>query len=98
MATQKIVVYRTCAQCSGTGMQPGGGIPGSPGPFTCTWPGCTDPAAGEIGEYPIGHIYIEPSLVELQTRHDDLLDEHEDTQDKLADILEKCNEILAQLP
>ena len=100
MASQKIVVYQKCAQCGGTGIQPGGGAPGQPGPFTCTWPGCSDPSLGEIGEYPIGHIYLEPSLEDLQDRHDEthaklnvLVEESDDIRDKVDDIKEKVDEI-----
>lgn len=69
-------VYRNCAQCSGTGTQPGGGGPGASGPTTCTWPGCNG-----TGKYVIGYVEIDPSTVDLQDKHQDILD-------KLDDVLE----------
>jgi len=74
------IVQQTCAQCSGTGVQPGGGGPGAPGPQTCTWPGCNG-----TGKYEVGYIEIDPSTNDLQNKHQDILD-------KLDDIWEKLNE------
>lgn len=65
----KFVVYQKCAQCGGTGQQPTGHVSGGIGPtIPCTWPNCTDPSLGEIGEYPIGHIYID--LEEISAKLD----------------------------
>lgn len=82
-------VFADCAQCSGTGIQPGGGGPGASGPETCTWPGCNG-----TGWYIIGHVDITPSTAELDTKLNDKFDEVGSKFDALDISLNAINDKL----
>ena len=82
----QVDVQTICAQCSGTGVQPGGGGPGAPGPFTCTWPGCEGK-----GYYNIGYVIMDDILNAI----------HDDTALLLtqmsADLTATLNQMLSDL-
>jgi len=78
--SNKIDVYQICPQCGGDGLYGETHGPDGQGSMPCNWTGCNG-----TGYILLGFFELDPSLGDLQDKHEDILDKLDDVLELLRD-------------